>query len=87
KEYSRVSQWTCKEMKNLVKVLLPYFATSLRHRSTSECQTFTRALASVGSIVDFMLMGQYKSLTNETVLYLEPYLKAFHDHKDVFKEY
>jgi len=32
-------------------------------------------------------MSQYKSHTNETIQYLEQYLEAFHDHKDVFKEY
>ena len=32
-------------------------------------------------------MSQYTSHTDETIEYLEQYLKAFHDHKDVFKEY
>src|ERR1700761_218298 len=32
-------------------------------------------------------MSQYTSHTNETIEYLEQYLKVFHDHKDVFKEY
>ena len=32
-------------------------------------------------------MAQYKSHTDETIQYLEQYLKAFHDYKDVFKEY
>jgi len=32
-------------------------------------------------------MSQYKSHTDKTIQYLEYYLKAFHDHKDVFKEY
>ena len=32
-------------------------------------------------------MSQYTSYTNEMIEYLEQYLKAFHDHKDVFKEY
>jgi len=32
-------------------------------------------------------MSQYTSHTDEKIQYLEEYLKAFHDHKDVFKEY
>ena len=87
KEYSRVSQWTGKEMRNLVKVILPCFAASLRRPSAVERPIFTQSLICVRSIVDFTLMSQYKSHTDETIQYLEQYLKAFHDHKDVFKEY
>jgi len=32
-------------------------------------------------------MSQYNSHNNETIQYLEQYLKFLHDHKDVFKEY
>ncbi|KAG0632974.1 hypothetical protein HOY80DRAFT_861581, partial [Tuber brumale] len=46
-----------------------------------------KALTCVRSIIDFTLMAQYQSHTEETIQYLERYLKAFHDHKDVFKEY
>ena len=87
KEYSRVSQWTAKEMRNLVKVILPCFAASLCHPNAAERPIFTKALTCVRSIVDFTLMSQYTSHTDETIEYLEQYLKAFHDHKDVFKEY
>ena len=87
KEYSRVSQWTGKEMRNLVQVILPCFAASLCHPNAAEPPIFTKALTSVRSIVDFTLMSQYTSHTDETIEYLEQYLKAFHDHKDVFKEY
>ena len=37
-------------------------------------------------MVYFTLMAQYTSDTKETIEYLEEYLKAFHDNKDVFKE-
>jgi hypothetical protein len=87
KEYSRISQWTGKEMKNLVKVILPCFAASLRRPSAAERPIFTKALTCVRSIVDFTLMSQYTSHTDETIQYLERFLEAFHDHKDVFKEY
>ncbi|KAG0635442.1 hypothetical protein HOY80DRAFT_893052, partial [Tuber brumale] len=87
KEYSRVSQWTGKEMRNLVRVRLPCFATALCRPSTAERLIFTKALTCVRSIIDFTLMAQYQSHTAETIQYLERYLKAFHDHKDVFKKY
>ena len=74
-------------MRNLVKVILPCWAAVLRHPSAVERPIFAKALTCVRSIVDFTLMSQYKSHTHETFQYLEQYLKAFHDHKDVFKEY
>ncbi|KAG0641166.1 hypothetical protein HOY80DRAFT_863214, partial [Tuber brumale] len=83
KEYSGVSQWTRKEMRNLVRVLLPCFATALCRPSTAERLIFTKALTCVRSIIDFMLMAQYQSHTVETIQYLERYLKAFHDPKDL----
>src|SRR5947209_5206285 len=87
KEYSRVSQWTGKEMRNLVKVLLPCFAATRWHPSAIERPIFIKALTCVQSIVDFTLMVHYKSHTDETIQYLKQYLKAFHDFKDIFKEY
>ncbi|KAG0644868.1 hypothetical protein HOY80DRAFT_1068221, partial [Tuber brumale] len=71
KEYSRVSQWTGKEMRNLVRVLLPCFAAVLCHPSTAERLIFTKALTCVRSIIDFTLMAQYQSHTQETIQYLE----------------
>ena len=32
-------------------------------------------------------MSQYTNHTDETIQYLEQYLNAFHNHKDIFKEY
>ncbi|KAG0138782.1 hypothetical protein HOY82DRAFT_595293 [Tuber indicum] len=87
KEYSRISQWTGNEMRNLVEVILPCFAASLCRQSAAECPIFTHALTCVQSIVDFTLMSQYTSDTDETIQYLEQFLKAFHNHKDIFKEY
>ena len=87
KEYSRIPQWTGKEMRNLVKVILPCFAASLCRTNAAERPIFAKALTCVQSIVDFTLMSQYTSHTDETIEYLEPYLKVFHDHEDIFKEY
>ena len=87
KEYSRIFQWTRKEMRNLVKVILPCFVASLCRSNAAEYPIFTKPPTRVRSIVDFTLILQYTSHTNKTIEYLEQYLKAFHDHKDVFKEY
>ena len=67
KEYCQISQWTGKEMRNLVKVILLCFAASLRRPSALECPIFTQALTCVWSIVDFTLMSQYKSHTDDTI--------------------
>ena len=87
KEYSPISQWTGKDMRNLIKVILPFFAASLCRPNAAERPIFTKALTCVRSMVDFTLMSQYTSYTDEAIEYLSQYLKAFHDHKDVFKEY
>jgi len=81
KEYSQISQWTGKDMRNLVKVILLSFAAALHRPSAVERCIFAKALNCIWSIVDFTLMSQNKSHTNETIQYLEQYFKAFHDHK------
>ena len=87
KEYSRISQWNEKEMRNLVKVILPCFAAALCRPSTTERPIFTKALTCVQSIVDFTLMSEDKSHSDKAIHSLEEYLKAFYDQKDVFNEY
>ena len=74
-------------MRNLVKVILPCFAASLYRPNGAERSILTKTLTCIRSIVDFTLMSQYTSRTDETIEYHEQYLKAFHDQKDVFKEY
>ena len=74
-------------MRNLVKVILPCFGGSLCRPNAAERPIFTKALTCVRSIVDFTLISQYTSHTNERIEYLEQYLKVFHDLKDVFKKY
>ncbi|KAG0132531.1 hypothetical protein HOY82DRAFT_483919, partial [Tuber indicum] len=87
KEYSRISRWTGKAMRNLVKVILPCFAASLRRPSAAEHPIFTQALTCIQSIVDFTVMSQYMSHTDAMIQYPEQFLNAFHDHKDIFKKY
>ena len=58
KEYSRISQWQGKEMRNLVKVLVPCLAAALQRPNAMERNPFDTALKCVRSIVDFTLMAQ-----------------------------
>ena len=74
-------------VKVILPCLLPCFAASLCRPNAAERPIFTEALTCVRSIVDFTLMSQYTSHTDENIEYLEQYLKAFHDYQDVFKEY
>ena len=74
-------------MRNFVKVIQPCFAAALCRPNAAERPIFTKALTCVQSIVDFTLISQYTSHTHETIEYLEQYLKAYHHHKDAFKEY
>ena len=87
KEYSWISQWTSKVKRNLVEVILPSFAESLSRPHAAERPIFAQALTCVRLIIDFTQMAQYTSHVDETIVYLEQYLKAIHDHKDVFQEY
>jgi len=74
-------------MRNLVKVILPCFTVALHCPSAVEYIIFAKALTCVRSIVDFTGKSEYKSHTDQTIQFLEQDLKAFHDHKDLFKEY
>ncbi|KAG0126694.1 hypothetical protein HOY82DRAFT_614502 [Tuber indicum] len=76
-----------KDMRNLVRGLLPCFAAALCLPNTAEHLIFTEALTCAQSIIDFTLIAQYQSDTHEMIQYLEQYLMAFYHHKDVFKEY
>ena len=89
KEYSRVLQWQGKEMRNLVKVLVPCLAAALRRPNATEHIPFDTALKCVRSIVDFTLMAhwQYRSHLEETLQYMSDFLGDFHRYKDIFREF
>ena len=48
---------------------------------------FKRALECVWVLVDFNMMAQYRSHTDETMAYMEDYLGRFHQMKDIFLEF
>ena len=59
KEYSRVSQWQGKEMRNLVKVLVPCLTAALQLPNAAEHILVNTALKCVRLNLDFTLMAQY----------------------------
>jgi hypothetical protein len=90
KAYRVVSQWSGKEMRNFGKVILGTFTAALRrnadqkHATPFQIQEFNKAIRCVRSITDFYLMTQYDSHTDQTISYLQEYLRTFHETKNVF---
>jgi len=93
KSYRMVSQWSGKEMRHFVRVILGTFTVALRrttnqpHPTGSQVQEFNKAIQCVRSMSDFYLMTQYDSHTDKTVSYMQKYLREFHGRKGVFLHY
>ena len=87
KAYREVTQWQGKEMRNLGRCLLGVLAVALRQPDSTQAQHFKRALTCVGSLLDFTMMAQYRSHTDETIQYMENYANRFHETKDIFLEF
>jgi hypothetical protein len=87
KAYREVTQWQGKEMRNLGRCILGVLASSLRRPTPVQQGPFRDALRCVRALVDFSLMAQYQSHTEDTLGYMEQYLKDFHRYKDVFQEF
>jgi hypothetical protein len=87
KAYREVTQWQGKEMRNLGRCILGVLASSFRRPTPAQQSPFRDALRCVRALVDFSLMAQYQSHTEETLGYMEQYLKDFHRYKDVFQEF
>ena len=85
--YADVYVWTGKEMRNVLKIVLPCVAAALRNPDPGDRLTFARAIRCVKALVDFSLMTQYRSHTAETLAYMEQYLCEFHDTKDIFAQF
>ena len=60
---------------------------ALRQPDSTQVQHFKRALTCVGSLLDFSMMAQYRSHTDETIQYMEDYVNCFHETKDIFLEF
>ncbi|KDN35186.1 hypothetical protein RSAG8_11795, partial [Rhizoctonia solani AG-8 WAC10335] len=72
---SAVSQWTRRELKEMVKVLLPVLSDA-----------DPRVVRMVHALMDFMYLAHASSLTDEDLKAMEDALRTDHDHKDVFQE-
>ena len=76
--YREVTQWRGKEMQNLGRCLLGVLAVALRQPDSTQVISFKRALECVRAFVDFNMMAQYRSHTDETMVYMENYLGQLH---------
>ena len=87
KSYREVTQWQGKEMRNLGCCILEVFASSLRRPMPAQQDPFRHAIQCVRALVDFSLMAQYRSHTEDTLEDMEQYLPDLHHHKEVFQEF
>ena len=62
-------------------------AVALPQPDSTQVQHFKRPLTCVGSLLDFTMMAQYRSHTDETIQYMENYANRFHETKDIFLEF
>ena len=74
-------------MRNLGCCLLGVLAVALRQPDTTQVIPFKRALECVRALVDFHMMAQDRSHTDEGMAYMEDYLGRFHQRKDIFLEF
>ena len=87
KAYREVTQWQGKVMRNLGRCILGVFASSLRSPTPAQQSPFADAIQCVRAFVDFTLMAQYRSHTEDTLEYMEQYLHDFHRYKVVFQKF
>ena len=74
-------------MRNLGRCLLGVLAVALWQPDSTQVIPFKRVLECVRALVDFNMMAQYRSHTDETMAYMEDYLGRFHQMKDMFLEF
>ena len=87
KAYPEVTRWQGMEMRNLGRCLLGVLAMALRQPDSTQVQHFKPALTCIGSLLEYMMMPQYRSHTDETIQYMENYANRFHETKDIFLEF
>ena len=74
-------------MRNLGRCLVGVLAVALRQPDSTQVQHFKRALTCVWSLLDFTMIAQYWSHTDETIQYMENYVNRFHEKKDIFLKF
>jgi hypothetical protein len=87
KSYTHTTQWQGKEMRNFARCIVPILAATLNRPKPDQIGPFRDAILCVRALVYFYLMTQYKSHTDATIGYMRQYLKDFHDHKDIFRQF
>ena len=93
KAYHSVTQWQGKEMKNVLRVILSVFATSLNW--TSDAPPFNtqlwalsnKAILCISYVSDYILLTQYKVHTPSSLQSMKDYLEYFHKYKEVFLQF
>ncbi len=73
-------------MRNLMKFLVPVFASALRDPAPNQRDDFNRALACVKAYSGFFNVSHYLSHTESTIRYMLDYLKEMHKYIKVFSE-
>ncbi|QRV74378.1 C2H2 zinc finger [Ceratobasidium sp. AG-Ba] len=73
---STVSQWTGRELKEMVKVLLPIMA-DVEH---------TAAVKAGRALMDFLYLAHSSSLTDSDLADMEQALRTFHENKQIFRQ-
>jgi len=87
KAYREVTQWQGKAMRNLGHCILGVLAVALRQPGGAQAIPVKRALRCVRALVDFNMVGEYRSHTPDTIAYMEEYLEQFHRMKYIFLEF
>jgi len=87
KAYCEGTQWQGNEMCNLARWISAVLVSALRNLDSSQYHDFKRALKCVTPLVDFYLIGRYRSHKPDTLVYIERYLQTFQGTKDMFLEF
>jgi hypothetical protein len=75
KPYSKVRQWSGKEMKALGHLIVPVFTATLLNPSASHRIPLTEALLCIMNLVYFHLMAHYQYHTEAMIEYMQNYLE------------
>ena len=87
KAYTEISQWQGREMRQVARIVLPCLAGAFIDPTDEQKTDFDHAIEATACLVDFYLMVEYYSHSEDTLEYVHTYLADFHHLKAVFLEY
>jgi len=87
KTYREVSHWYGKEMRTHGLCVLGVPAIALRQPGSGQPILLKCTLRYIRALVEFNMMAQYRSHTEETITYMENYLDRCHKMKYIFLEF